>query len=67
MAQQVTRSTTKKSPRGAPIPGRAGGLAVLNEYGKEYFAKLGRKGGRRTAELVAAGHSVLDKKTSNRK
>lgn len=65
MAQTVTRST-KKTVRRA-VPGRAGGLAVLKEYGKEYFAKIGRKGGRRTAELVFAGHSVLDKKTSARR
>jgi len=37
--------------------GRRGGLATLKNQGREYFKKIGKKGGNRTAELY---HDLLN-------
>jgi general stress protein YciG len=35
--------------------GRKGGEAVLHERGPEFFSQIGRKGGQKVRELIAAG------------
>jgi uncharacterized protein len=47
--------------KGGLIGGRKGGLAVKAERGREFYQEIGRKGGQRVRDLIAAG-----KKTEQR-
>jgi general stress protein YciG len=47
--------------KGGLIGGRKGGLAVKAERGREFYQEIGRKGGQRVRDLIAAG-----KKTEER-
>ena len=41
--------------KGGLIGGRKGGLAVKAERGREFYQEIGRKGGQRVRDLIAAG------------
>src|SRR3989442_16020107 len=41
--------------KGGLIGGRKGGLAVKGEGGREFYQEIGRKGGQRGRDLIAAG------------
>lgn len=41
--------------------GRAGGIAVREIYGREFFSKIGKIGGARTRRLVEIGKRALKK------
>lgn len=49
---------TKKDPTVGSMTvaeaGRKGGLAVRDRLGHEFYEKIGRKGGRKVQELIAA-------------
>jgi len=41
--------------KGGLIGGRKGGLAVKSSRGREFYQEIGRKGGQRVRDLIAAG------------
>jgi general stress protein YciG len=43
--------------------GRKGGLAVKAERGIEFYQEIGRLGGQRVRELIAAGRKAIDRST----
>src|SRR5207253_10080516 len=46
--------------KGGLIGGRKGGLAVKAERGREFYQEIGRKGGQRVRDLIAAGRRTED-------
>ena len=53
-----------KSSKGAMTvaeAGRKGGLTVSDRYGHEFYEEIGRKGGQKVRELIAAGKRALEK------
>src|SRR5947209_18528603 len=47
--------------KGGLIGGRKGGLAVKAERGREFYQEIGRKGGQRVRELIAAGRRAEER------
>src|SRR3954453_15206379 len=41
--------------KGRPLGGRKGCLAVKSSRGREFYQEIGRKGGQRVRDLIAAG------------
>ncbi len=53
-----------KSSKGAMTvaeAGRKGGLTTRDERGREFYEDIGRKGGQKVRELIAAGKRALEK------
>lgn len=48
--------------RGGLVGGRKGGLVVKAERGVEFFQEIGRLGGQRVRDLVAAGRAAMERK-----
>jgi general stress protein YciG len=46
---------------GGLIGGRKGGLAVKAERGVEFFQEIGRLGGQRVRDLIAAGRKATER------
>ena len=53
--------------KGGLIGGRKGGLAVKAERGREFYQEIGRKGGQRVRDLIAAGRRTEDRGGSARR
>ena len=53
--------------KGGLIGGRKGGLAVKAERGREFYQEIGRKGGQRVRDLIAAGRRTEDRSGSARR
>jgi uncharacterized protein len=53
--------------KGGLIGGRKGGLAVKAERGREFYQEIGRKGGQRVRDLIAAGRRTEDRGTARRR
>jgi hypothetical protein len=49
------------------IGGRKGGLAAMNERGVEFYQKIGRLGGQRGRDLIAAGRKAASGKRQARR
>jgi general stress protein YciG len=47
--------------KGGLIGGRKGGLAVKAERGREFYQEIGRKGGQRVRDLIAAGRRTEER------
>ena len=52
--------------KGGLLGGRKGGLAVKAERGVGYFQEIGRLGGQRVRDLIAAGRKALEKTARRR-
>lgn len=52
---------------GGLIGGRKGGLAVKKERGVEFYQEIGRLGGRRVRDLIAAGRKAKDRQRQARR
>ncbi|MFL5456460.1 MAG: KGG domain-containing protein, partial [Myxococcales bacterium] len=53
---EVGGMTVREAGRkGGLIGGRKGGLAVKSSRGREFYQEIGRKGGQRVRDLIAAG------------
>jgi general stress protein YciG len=46
----------KRGPKPGTIGAKAGGNAVKQKYGSEYFSQIGKRGGARMRELYGADH-----------
>ena len=53
--------------KGGLIGGRKGGLAVKAERGREFYQEIGRKGGQRVRDLIAAGRRTEDRSSARRR
>jgi general stress protein YciG len=53
--------------KGGLIGGRKGGLAVKAERGREFYQEIGRKGGQRVRDLIAAGRRIEERGTTARR
>ena len=53
--------------KGGLIGGRKGGLAVKAERGREFYQEIGRKGGQRVRDLIAAGRRTEERGTAHRR
>jgi general stress protein YciG len=53
--------------KGGLIGGRKGGLAVKAERGREFYQEIGRKGGQRVRDLIAAGRRTEERGTARRR
>ena len=53
--------------KGGLIGGRKGGLAVKAERGREFYQEIGRKGGQRVRDLIAAGRRNEERGTARRR
>jgi len=53
--------------KGGLIGGRKGGLAVKAERGREFYQEIGRKGGQRVRDLIAAGRRTEDRGLARRR
>jgi uncharacterized protein len=53
--------------KGGLIGGRKGGLAVQAERGREFYQEIGRKGGQRVRDLIAAGRRIEERGTARRR
>ena len=53
--------------KGGLIGGRKGGLAVKAERGREFYQEIGRKGGQRVRDLIAAGRRTEDRGSARRR
>ena len=59
MAKEGGEMTVREAGRlGGLIGGRKGGLAVKAERGVEFYQEIGRLGGQRVRDLIAAGRSA---------
>ena len=47
--------------------GRKGGLAVMAERGVEFFQEIGRLGGQRVRDLIAAGRKATERQRHTRR
>ncbi|HTO99130.1 MAG TPA: hypothetical protein VMK66_18895 [Myxococcales bacterium] len=52
---------------GGLIGGRKGGLAVKAERGVEFYQEIGRLGGQRVRDLIAAGRRMLGPRRGGRR
>ena len=52
---------------GGLIGGRKGGLAIKEERGVEYYQEIGRLGGKRVRDLIAAGRKAKGGKRDARR
>ena len=52
---------------GGLIGGRKGGLAVKEERGVEFYQEIGRLGGQRVRDLIAAGRKATSRKRDARR
>jgi hypothetical protein len=52
---------------GGLIGGRKGGLAVMKERGVEFYQEIGRLGGQRIRDLIAAGRKAASRKRQARR
>ena len=60
--------TVKEAGRlGGLIGGRKGGLAVKEERGIEFYQEIGRLGGQRVRDLIAAGRKATSRKRDARR
>jgi len=50
--------------KGGLIGGRKGGLAVKSSRGREFYQEIGRKGGQRVRDLIAAGRRTEEGRTA---
>lgn len=53
--------------KGGLIGGRKGGLAVKAERGREFYQEIGRKGGQRVRDLIAAGKKTEERAPARRR
>jgi general stress protein YciG len=53
--------------KGGLIGGRKGGLAVKAERGREFYQEIGRMGGQRVRDLIAAGRRTEERGTARRR
>ncbi len=53
--------------KGGLIGGRKGGLAVKAERGREFYQEIGRKGGQRVRDLIAAGRRTEERARPSRR
>src|SRR5215467_2608863 len=53
--------------KGGLIGGRKGGLAVKAERGRGFYQEIGRKGGQRVRDLIAAGRRTEERGTARRR
>jgi len=53
--------------KGGLIGGRKGGLAVKAERGREFYQEIGRKGGQRVRDLIAAGKKTEQRAPARRR
>jgi general stress protein YciG len=51
--------------KGGLIGGRKGGLAVKSSRGREFYQEIGRKGGQRVRDLIAAGRRTEEGRTAS--
>lgn len=52
--------------KGGLIGGRKGGLAVKAERGRAFYQEIGRMGGKRVRDLIAAGRKATEKPVRRR-
>lgn len=52
--------------KGGLIGGRKGGLTVKAERGREFYQEIGRKGGQRVRDLIAAGRRAAERPARRR-
>ena len=52
--------------KGGLLGGRKGGLAVKAERGIEFFQEIGRLGGQRVRDLIAAGRKATERPVRRR-
>jgi general stress protein YciG len=53
--------------KGGLIGGRKGGLAVARSRGREFYQEIGRKGGQRVRDLIAAGRRTEERSSGRRR
>src|SRR3982751_3931289 len=53
--------------KGGLIGGGKGGLAVKAERDREFYQEIGRKGGQRVRDLIAAGRRTEERGTARRR
>ena len=53
--------------KGGLIGGRKGGLAVKSSRGREFYQEIGRKGGQRVRDLIAAGKKTEERAPARRR
>jgi uncharacterized protein len=53
--------------KGGLIGGRKGGLAVARSRGREFYQEIGRKGGQRVRDLIAAGRRTEERSSARRR
>ena len=64
---EVGGMTVREAGRmGGLIGGKKGGETVKRERGVEFFQEIGRKGGQRVRDLIAAGRRATEKPTRRR-
>ena len=61
MANKSGNMTVQEAGRlGGKKGGKKGGTATRDRYGHEFYAEIGRKGGQKVRELVAAGKKAIE-------
>ena len=66
-APEVGGMTVREAGRkGGLIGGRKGGLTVKAERGREFYQEIGRKGGQRVRDLIAAGKRAAERPARRR-
>ncbi len=64
---EVGGMTVREAGRkGGLIGGRKGGLTVKRERGVEFYQEIGRKGGQRVRDLIAAGKRAAERPSRRR-
>ena len=64
MARRTGGPRRKKGGLTVAEAGRKGGTTVRDRYGHEFYEEIGRKGGRRVWDLIAAGRRAAKRKSS---
>ncbi len=55
----MAKNEIKKGGMTVAEAGRKGGLTVRDERGHEFYEEIGRKGGNKVRELIAAGRKAM--------
>jgi hypothetical protein len=65
--REIGGMTVREAGRkGGLIGGKKGGETVKRQRGIEFYQKIGRKGGQRVRDLIAAGRRVIERPSRRR-
>ena len=59
MAKRGMMTVREAGRRGGKLGGRRGGTATMQRYGRNFYERIGKRGGARVRRLVAQGKQAL--------